>query len=90
MALPRTASRGGQRAVAHDRARTKVRAGPIPATKVNARVHTSGRAEMSVFTHRRSCLRVPFGLSIVAGLGFFQPLGDLLDGDEVFWVEPVD
>ncbi|MEV0807865.1 PhzF family phenazine biosynthesis protein [Micromonospora sp. NPDC050200] len=45
MALPRTASCGGTRAVAHDRARTKIRAGPIPATKVNGRVHTSGRAE---------------------------------------------
>lgn len=34
--MPRAASRGAPRAVAHDRARTKVRAGPIPATKVNA------------------------------------------------------
>jgi hypothetical protein len=33
---------------------------------------------------------VPFGWSIVGGLGSFQPSGDLFDGDEIVRCESVD
>ncbi|MEV6815283.1 DUF1062 domain-containing protein [Micromonospora sp. NPDC051296] len=68
VALPRTASCGGPLAVAHDRARTKVRAGPIPATKVNAQVRTSGTGRIERVTALSAGIRFATAQAGSAGL----------------------